>query len=359
MKILHIAEAFSTGIYTYLRDLTSYMAALPDAQDYEVVMIYSKRDVLDESKIKNDFPANVRFIKVQMTRNISPKDDFRSLLTLRGILKKERPDILHLHSSKAGVLGRIAATGIVKKNHIFYSPHGYAFLRQDISTNFQNVYRQIEKYVQFFFGGTTIGSGETELEFARKIGKTYFVRNGIDFKNQKFVEDTAVKRKFTVGTIGVLHAQKNPSGFNEIALKLPEVDFIWIGDGELKDQITAPNVKITGWIGTREELLTITATFDVYLQVSLWEGLSIAILEAMALGKPVVASNIVGNKDSVDDGKTGFLINTMDEAVMAIKTLQDDSVRSKMGEASYKRCKELFDKDKNFDELIAIYKRTN
>ncbi|WP_209389699.1 glycosyltransferase [Chryseobacterium sp. RR2-3-20] len=357
IKIVHIAEAFSTGIYTYLKDLTSYMIGLPNSDDFEIVIIYSKRDVLDESKIANDFSQNVRFIKVQMTRNISPKSDFKSLLKLRGILKMERPDILHLHSSKAGVLGRIAATGIVKKSHIFYSPHGYAFLRQDISPTAQKIYQLIEKYVQFFFGGTTIGSGETELEFARKIGKTYFVRNGIDFKNQKFIEDSILKNNFTVGTIGVLHAQKNPSGFNEIAQKLPEVNFIWIGDGELRNQITAPNVKITGWIGSREELLSITSTFDVYLQVSLWEGLSIAILEAMALGKPIVASNIVGNKDSVVDSKTGFLVNSMDEAVLAIKKLQDNSLRAQMGKASYKHCKEFFDKDKNFDELVKIYKR--
>lgn len=355
MKILHIAEAFSTGIYTYLRDLTSYMTSVTGAEKYEIVIIYSKRDVLDESKIKDDFPSVVRFIKVSMTRNINPKGDFQSFLKLRKILKTERPDVLHLHSSKAGVLGRMAATGIVDRNRIFYSPHGYAFLRQDISSGSQQVFRFIEKFVQFSFGGITIGSGETELEFGKKIGKTYFVRNGIDFKNQKFTQDTSENKKFTVGTIGVLHAQKNPSGFNDIALQMPDIDFVWIGDGDLKHQITAPNVKVTGWINTREQLLTATSCFDVYLQVSLWEGLSIAILEAMALGKPIVASNIVGNKDSVENGTTGFLINSTEEAVLAIRKLQDDSLRKTMGEASYQRCKNLFDKDKNFGELLRIY----
>lgn len=152
----------------------------------------------------------------------------------------------------------------------------------------------------------------------------------MDFKNQRFTQDVNDHKKFIVGTIGVLHEQKNPSGFNEIALKMPDVDFIWIGNGELANQITAPNVTITGWVSTREELLSKTSTFDVYMQVSLWEGLSIAILEAMALGKPVVASNIVGNKDSVEDGKTGYLINTTDDAVLAIRKLQDDSLRAKM-----------------------------
>lgn len=354
-KILHIAEAFSTGIYTYLRDLTSYMTNILGEENYEIVIVYSKRDVLDESMIKDDFSGKVRFIKVQMTRNINPKNDLKSLQSLRKILKEERPDIVHLHSSKAGVLGRIASSGIINRNKIFYSPHGYAFLRQDISPTTQRAFRLIEKYVQLLFGGITIASGETELEFAKKIGKTYFVRNGIDFKNQKFLQSSQKNKKFTVGTIGVLHAQKNPSGFNEIALKLPDVDFIWMGNGELATQITAPNVTITGWVATREELLSRASAFDVYIQVSLWEGLSIAILEAMALGKPIVASNIVGNKDSVKDGKTGFLINTTDEAVSAIKKLQDESLRKVMGDASYHHCKNLFDKDKNFRELIKIY----
>ncbi len=355
MKILHIAEAFSTGIYTYLCDLTSYMTNVQEAGEYEIVIVYSKRDVLDEAKIKADFSDKVKFIKVQMTRNINPKNDFQSLLKLRKIIKAEKPEIIHLHSSKAGVLGRIASTGIIKRDKIFYSPHGYAFLRQDISSRAQYIYRFIEKYVQFFFGGITIASGETELEFARKIGKTYFVRNGIDFKNQKFNQQSNENKKFCVGTIGVLHAQKNPSGFNEIALKMPDVDFIWIGDGELRNQITASNVKVTGWVGTREELLSKTSSFDVYIQVSLWEGLSIAILEAMALGKPIVASNIVGNKDSVIDNKTGFLVNSIDEAVEAVRKLQNDVLRSEMGQASYQHCKDFFDKDKNFNELMKIY----
>ncbi|WP_139422929.1 glycosyltransferase [Chryseobacterium mulctrae] len=354
-RILHIAEAFSTGIYTYLRDLTSYMTNVDNAEKYEIVIIYSKRDVLDESKIKDDFSDNVRFIKLQMMRNINPKDDFQSLLKLRQILKAERPDIVHLHSSKAGVLGRIASIGIIKRNRVFYSPHGYAFLRQDISPASQKLFRFIEMSGQFFFGGITIASGETELEFAKKIGKTYFVRNGVDFKNQRFIASIEKNKKFTVGTIGVLHTQKNPSDFNEIALKMPDIDFIWIGNGELAHQLTAPNITITGWIDTREKLLSLTSTFDVYLQVSLWEGLSIAILEAMALRKPIVASNIIGNKDSVQNGKTGFLFNTTDEAIVEIRKLQDESLRAEMGEASYQRCRELFDKDKNFLELLKIY----
>ena len=359
MKIIHIAEAFSTGIYTYIRDLTSYIIDVVNDKKFEIIIIYSKRDVLEESTIKEDFSDRVKFIKIQMARNITPRSDFDSLLQIRKVLKQEKPDILHLHSSKAGVLGRIGAFGIIPRNHIFYSPHGYAFLRQDISKSAQKFYHNIEKYIQLIFGGTTIASGETELEFAKKIGKTFFVRNGIDFKNQKFTPPPVNGNKFTVGTIGVLHAQKNPLGFNEIANKMPEVNFVWIGDGELRHQLTAPNIIVTGWVRTREELLSITAGFDVYMQVSLWEGLSIAILEAMALEKPIVASNIVGNKDSVKDGVTGFLINNTNEAVQAIHKLQDESLRLKMGKASYRRCESFFDKDKNFDELIKIYKNND
>lgn len=356
IKIVHIAEAFSTGIYSYLRDLSSYMTNLPDVDNYEVVIIYSKRDVLDESKIKQDFSDKIRFIKIQMTRNISPKSDFNSLLKIRKILKIEKPDIVHLHSSKAGVLGRISSFGLLNRNKIFYSPHGYAFLRQDISKKSQKLYYFIEKFSQLIFGGVTVTSGDTEFDYAKKIGKSLLVRNGIDFKNQYKKPDSAGK-KFTVGTIGVVHAQKNPSGFNEIALKMPDVNFVWIGNGELANQITAPNARVTGWVAHREDIFSRTSEFDVYMQVSLWEGLSIAILEAMFLGKPVVASNIVGNKDSVVDGVTGFLINTTDEAVSAIRKLQnDDELREKMGKAAFLRCKELFDKDKNFGDLIKIYK---
>ena len=95
---------------------------------------------------------------------------------------------------------------------------------------------------------------------------------------------------------------------------------------------------------------------DIYLQTSLWEGLPIALLEAMALKKPLVATNIIGNKDVVVSGKNGFLFDDITELDVIFKQLEDESFRNRLGEEALRNCREKFNTDINFKELVRIYK---
>ena len=110
--------------------------------------------------------------------------------------------------------------------------------------------------------------------------------------------------------------------FNQIALKLSFVDFIWIGDGELKNELSAPNITITGWV-TREYALQIMSLSDLFILPSLWEGLPISLLEAMFLKKVCLVSNVVGNRDVINNMENGFICNTVDEYVNRIKDVID------------------------------------
>jgi glycosyltransferase involved in cell wall biosynthesis len=96
---------------------------------------------------------------------------------------------------------------------------------------------------------------------------------------------------------------------------------------------------------------------DIYLQTSLWEGLPIAVLEAMALMKPVIATKINGNKDTVIPNETGFLYQEMSELTAYFKTLEDPLTRVKFGTKALYRCKDLFDTNKNFTALEKVYER--
>lgn len=183
------------------------------------------------------------------------------------------------------------------------------------------------------------------------------MRNGVDFDLPEKIFSPQVNSSLTIGTIGRLTPQKNPKAFNEIALKLPDVNFVWIGNGELIDEITAENITVTGWIRTREELLQKINSLDLYLQVSLWEGLPIAILEAMAMRKPLVVSNVIGNKDTVDNNYNGFVYDTIDEGIEKIKHLFDKEKRIEMGNNSYQKVFKEYNKKNNFLKLIKIYKR--
>src|SRR5690554_1934638 len=158
IKVVHIVEALGGGVYTYFKNLTHFFGSAEVTKEIDTIIIYSsKRKEIDPENIKKDFSENVTLIEVDMVRELSPFHDFRSTIQLKKLLKELNPDLIHLHSSKAGVLGRLANSLLFSnKKQIFYTPHGYSFLRQDISAPQRALFRFIEKYSQRFFGGTTI-----------------------------------------------------------------------------------------------------------------------------------------------------------------------------------------------------------
>ncbi|WP_456313714.1 glycosyltransferase [Pseudomonas shirazensis] len=356
MKVVHIVEALEGGVYTYFRDLSNFFGDGEINKTLETTIIYSgNRNGVSSEKVNSEFSNKVNLISIDMVREISPFQDLKSIFKLTRQLRKINPDIIHLHSSKAGVLGRIACFFLLRKKKIFYTPHGYAFLRTDISKTSKKLYYSIEQSFQRLFGGTIIACGDTEFEIANKIGSSKLVRNGINIENVRKYFSLNKNKKLTIGVMGRITFQKNPEIINTIALRFPDFNFIWIGDGELNNLLTASNITITGWSFDQKIVLKELNNIDIYLQASLWEGLPIAVLEAMALQKPVIASNIIGNKDIVLQNKTGFLFDQIEELDSYFEILKDSKTRSLFGENALKRCQELFDKNQNFKQLLDIY----
>jgi len=357
IKIVQFVEAFGGGVYTYVKDLSNFLATHQSDINCEIHLIYSPNRVeLDKELFHKEIHPDVFLYEIDMQRSINLKKDIIVIQKTRKILKKIKPDIIHLHSAKACVIGRIACLGLVSKRNVYYSPHGYSFVQQNISKNKVLFFKCIEYTMPFLFGGTTVASGNTEFELSKKIGKSVLVRNGVDFELPNKIFFSRANSTLTIGTVGRLTLQKNPKAFNEIALRLPNINFIWIGNGELIDEITAENITVTGWIRTREELLQKINSLDLYLQVSLWEGLPIAILEAMAMRKPLLVSNVIGNKDTVDNNYNGFVYDTIDEAIERIQYFSDKKKRIEMGDNSYKKVFKEYNKKNNFLRLINIYK---
>lgn len=356
LKVVHIIEALGGGVYTYFRDLSTFFGDDTITKNIETTIIYSgNRKEIDAQKIKSEFSKGVTLIDINMVREFSPVQDLKSVINLTKALKKIDPDVIHLHSSKAGVLGRISCFFLFKKKKLFYSPHGYSFLRTDISKTVKNIYWGIEKNFQRFFGGTTVACGDTEQEIAKTIGKTRLVRNGIDMESVREHFVPHQNEKLTIGIMARITAARNPELFNQIALTFPDFNFVWIGDGELRPLITASNIRITGWILDRKTVLKELNKIDIYMQISLWEGLPIAVLEAMALQKPVIATNIIGNKDAVRHNETGFLFTNISELENFFEILQNPETRAEFGTKALARCHDLFDKNQNFMQLMKLY----
>lgn len=358
MKVVHVIEALGGGVYTYFKDLSNYFGEEEIREEITTTIIYSgNRKEIDPHKIKSEFSNGVNLIEIKMVRELSPYQDFKSVIKLTKELKRLKPDVIHLHSSKAGVLGRVAYFFLFSQKKLFYTPHGYSFLRKDASKTARKLYWFIEKSFQKLFGGTTIACGDTELEIAQKIGKSTLVRNGIDSETVRESFSSNKNDKLTIGIMARITAARNPILFNQIALRFPDYNFVWIGNGELISAITAPNIRITGWLFERKMALHELNNIDIYLQTSVWEGLPIAVLEAMAMQKPVIATNIIGNKDAVLHNITGFLFEDIEELDAYFEVLKDEKIRTEFGKNALARCNDLFDVHKNFKTLSDLYRQ--
>lgn len=319
-KVLHIVESFGSGVFTFLVDLVNGTDDL-----YDITIAYGVRDETIDN-FKEYFSNKVKFIRIEnFTRSINPTKDIKAIKEIKKIVKELMPDIVHMHSSKAGAIGRIATSS--KNRKLIYNPHGFSFLKKDDSVIKRFIYRAIEKLLTFR-KCTIVGCSQGEYKEAKKLSKNSIcINNGVNIHKLK-EETKGLKEKeidfnhLKVCTSGRIGYQKNPKMFNEIARSLPEVQFTWIGDGDLKQELTAPNIIITGW-KERKEVLKILNNNDIFILTSLWEGLPISLLEAMYMGKICIVSNCIGNKDVIIDQENGYVENDFQGFVTRIKNIME------------------------------------
>lgn len=347
MKIVHVMECFAGGTFNFLVDLTGELS------NEEHIVIYGTNRENTPKNFKELFNKNVKFIEWKTAqREMKPLKDIKALWELYTILKKiDNIDIIHLHSSKAGFLGRIGSFLLDKSSRTIYTPHAISFLRLDVSPKKRKIFIWMEKFASFF-GGKIVACSQSEKEAIEEQGikNVTFINNGI--KPLQIEKKVNTSNKMTIISVGRLSIQKNPKLFNDIALEFndnPNVQFIWCGDGELKSELTSPNIKCTGWI-ERKELENYLSNADIYLSTSLWEGLPLSVLEAMSIGLPMVLSNCVGNRDLVENN--GFLYNNKIEA---IKIINDFRENNKLIIFKGKKSKEIFFKKFDLKNMSKKY----
>lgn len=305
--ILHIVEAFGGGVVTYLNDLTRGQCN----RMYKVYIAYGIRYETPPD-FKQMFDKRITWIEVRNFRKAIGMHDYKAYKELGKLLKGVKPDIVHLHSSKAGVIGRLLIRN--RRTPLFYTPHGFAFLMKDASTLKRLFYRLTEYACAKLSHAITIACSEGEYKEAGKLDrKATYVNNGINPKElQPYLRENKKRGNLTVCTVGRILPQKNPAFFNRVAELLPNVGFVWIGDGELRHLLTAANITVTGWTD-RNEAMKRLAEADVFLLPSLWEGLPISLLEAMFLKKLCIVSDVIGNRDVIRTGMNGFIAGTPEE----------------------------------------------
>jgi len=318
MTIIHVVEPFATGINTFLQELVFGMP------NYEHIIVHGEREGCREiDKIKSEYSGKASFVQWEnVGREINPLKDIKAFLELKKILKNYKYDVLHLHSSKAGVLGAFIRRNANCKT-VVYTPNAASFLRTDISKAKKTFYTWIEKAIHSK-NTVVVSSCNSELEEYEKLGiKTKKIQNGVTILGNGKVtaKDDGV---FNVVFCGKITVQKNPILFNQIASYFKndsKISFTWIGDGEMKEVLSSENITITGWC-SKEDVYSALEKADLYLSSSSWEGLSLATIEALSFGLPLVLNKCCGNQDIVTEGVNGYLFHTKEKAVDYIEYLR-------------------------------------
>ncbi|WP_322041526.1 glycosyltransferase [Burkholderia diffusa] len=351
-KIVHVTEAFGGGVLSFLVDLCNRSIAA----GYDVVVVYSERDETPKN-VRELFDPAVRLIRVPMHRSIRPLRDFGGVLRLTHRLRSERPDVIHLHSSKAGALGRVAARLGARHARVIYSPHGLSFLRSDVPRWQQWLYLTFERLADSF-GGTVVACSLGELDELRRRVR---VRNARLIENGVEIEHVPKRRvrgddRTIVGMMGRASYQKNHEWFLAVANRLaqPDLEFVWIG-GEAIEVGRGTGVRCTGWV-PRSEALAAMAGLDLYVQTSRWEGMPLAVIEAQVAGIPAIVTNVIGNRDIVVHGKTGFIASSLDEIAEYVSRLvRDPALRQTMGDAAARVATARFRVESKFRQWASLY----
>ncbi len=316
-KILYIVEAMGGGVFTYIVDLANELV-----NEYDMYIAYAVRPQTPKD-YENYFDEKIHLIEVEnFSREIDPLKEIKAVFEVGKIVKNIKPDIIHLHSSKAGVIGRIAFNG--KSIPLFYTPHGYSFLMQNYKLIKRTLFKMIEVICAKRNCMTISCSYGEHLETLNFTKRATYVNNAVNTEELQKMLDKVKKQQhpFTVFTLGRICHQKNPSLFNKVAENMPDVRFLWIGDGELREELKATNIEITGWV-EREVALKLSMNTDVFMLTSLWEGLPMSLLEAMYMKKPCVVNNVIGSNDVIHNDDNGYVCDSINDFVVGIQEIRD------------------------------------
>ncbi|WP_155056825.1 glycosyltransferase family 4 protein [Streptomyces blattellae] len=278
--VLHVAEAWQGGVQAIVHD---YARAVPEARHLLLKGDREGYQVADEETV---FDGVWRMPPGHLARVREVGRLFREL----------RPDVVHAHSSMAGGYVRLAVS--VPTRRIVYTPHGFAMERSDLSWYASAAVWAAECLLSRRTG-VAAGSSPRETELAlllRRRQRTVYVPNVVRPRSAPDTGDGDLP-PLTVAAVGRLCTQKDPAFFAEAAAEgrrlMPSSNWFWLGGGEPahRERLERAGVTVTGWLD-HHDLQRLLAQADVYAHTALWEGAPMTLLEAVGLGRPVVARRI-------------------------------------------------------------------
>jgi glycosyltransferase involved in cell wall biosynthesis/GT2 family glycosyltransferase len=306
-----------------------------------------------------------------LVREVDPWKDAAVTLTLVRLMSRRHFDVVHTHSSKAGIVGRIAAR-LARVPHVVHTVHGWGF-HEHMSGALKAFYVMLERIMERWTRPlVSVSERTTSVGLGERIGnrESYvLIRSGIPLARFHPDGDRSLatrrelgvgRNEVVVGSIGRLSAQKNPFDFLKVARSLlerrPDLRFLYVGDGPLRADIER-EIEAAGieerilLLGIRSDVPDLLRAMDVFILTSLWEGLPRVVPQALATGVPVVSYNVAGIEEAVVDGVNGHLVDPGDVETMVerLRSLIGDA--SKRGDMSRRA---VLDFDRSFSEDVMI-----
>lgn len=362
LTVLHVVEAVEAGVLGHV----SHVVSGVPAHHHVALPSVRRGGRTDREIVERIVAAGARTHDVSLTRSPITLANAMAIRRLRSITRSVAPDIVHLHSSIAGVIGRLptVSSGIP----VVYTPNGVSPLRS----------ARVAERLLGARADAIVAVSESEAALIRELRwcrpeRVHVIPNGIPVESPPPLHPGLRARLGlgptapVIGAVGRLTDQKAPevvlAAWGEVLAHRDDVTCVWMGDGDRRDDAaTAARRWGQGRIhllGHVEGAAAAIAELDVFCLGSRYEGGPYALLEAMRAGVAIVATDVVGTRDAVEDGRTGLLVPPDDSAALGaavLSLLEDPDRRAALGAAAQVDQRGRFSVTATNDALLALYR---
>jgi glycosyltransferase involved in cell wall biosynthesis len=362
----------------------AYLSAGLAERGYETTLVAGKLAPGEDSMAFVAERLGVPVVRIpELHRDISPFHDAVAVIRLARLIRRERPRILHTHTAKAGAVGRLAAllAGRARPPIVVHTFHGHV-LRGYFGTLPSAGFRLLERWLARTSTVLVAVSPQVRDDLVAlgvaPAERFVVIRVGIELAERVATDGTDREQtrrlmgippgRFTVGWIGRMTAVKRTedvlAAFKRLRENGVDAYLCLVGDGPQRRAIERRAHQLgvmrhTFFLGSQEEVARYYAAFDVLVLPSANEGTPVSAIEALAAGRPVVATRVGGVPDVVRDGEDGFLVDAGDADALAERLerlAKEPELRERMGRAGRERVLPRYTVERLVDDVDALYR---
>jgi glycosyltransferase involved in cell wall biosynthesis len=358
-RLLLVSQPTDGGVGRHITDVTLGLAD----RGYEVTVC--------SPALPAGLVGRVDHLRLELSRAITPRVDGAAIAKFAKIVGQVRPDAIHAHSSKAGAVARLARLHN-PRIPVIYTPHGYSFAGYFSRTAERRIYRGVERLLARA-SSRVVCVCEAEARLARSVGGGSHVRvvyNGIEPAEDGPVDPGVAELSRKGPVIGALTLLRPGKGLETLVnavpsllARHPKAQLAIVGEGPDRDALTARALTLgvahaVHFLGPSTDPLGVLRGLDIFVHPSWAEAFPYVILEAMSLGRPILATNVGGVDEAIVTGESGVLVAARDEGALAtalIDLLDDPTRRAQLGEMALRRLCQRFTRETMISGLGDVY----